>query len=101
MLEIQDLTLDHFAPLLGQDFTIRLENGEAYTLQLDEAISLGSPAGPGLRQPFALRLCNPRRNAFLPQRMYSLEHPDLGNLQLFLVPLGPDASGMRYEIIFA
>jgi len=28
-------------------------------------------------------------------------HPDLGDLLLFLVALGPDAGAMRYEAAFA
>lgn len=101
MPEIQDLSLDHFLPLLGQGFSLRLENGETYTLELEEAVSLGSAAGPGFRQPFALHLRHPRGDAFLPQRTYCLEHPTLGAFDLFIVPLGPDARGMRYEIIFS
>ena len=34
------------------------------------------------------------------QQMYQLSHPGLGDLTLFMVPIGPGESGMRYEIIF-
>ena len=34
------------------------------------------------------------------QQMYQLSHPGLGDLDLFMVPIGPGESGMRYEIIF-
>ncbi|MFN7117495.1 MAG: DUF6916 family protein [Saprospiraceae bacterium] len=27
-------------------------------------------------------------------------HPNIGELYIFLVPLGPDAEGMRYEAVF-
>jgi hypothetical protein len=36
----------------------------------------------------------------LQQRIYCLEHEQLGALDLFLVPLGPDAAGQRYEAVF-
>jgi hypothetical protein len=36
----------------------------------------------------------------LQQRIYRLEHERLGPLDLFLVPLGPDATGQRYEAVF-
>jgi hypothetical protein len=34
-----------------------------------------------------------------PQQIFELSHSDLGELALFLVPLGPDEHGMRYEAI--
>ncbi len=36
----------------------------------------------------------------LPQRMYRLEHETLGAMDIFLVPIGPDSAGMRYEAVF-
>jgi len=36
----------------------------------------------------------------LPQRTYDLVHPELGTLQIFIVPLGPQGGEMRYEAIF-
>jgi len=36
----------------------------------------------------------------LPQGIYRLHHPTHGALDLFMAPIGPDARGMRYEIIF-
>lgn len=35
-----------------------------------------------------------------PQGIYRIEHEALGALDVFLVPIGPDAVGMRYEAIF-
>jgi hypothetical protein len=38
----------------------------------------------------------------MPQGTYSLGHAELGDLELFLVPLGPDGDArMRYEAAFA
>lgn len=37
----------------------------------------------------------------LPQRIYDIEHPFLGDFELFIVPIGPDDSGMRYEAVFS
>ncbi len=35
-----------------------------------------------------------------PQRTYRVEHETLGSIDLFLVPIGPDAAGMRYQAVF-
>ena|SRR5687767_6791618 len=37
---------------------------------------------------------------FLAQRTYSLSHDGMGDLDLFLVPIGPDGEGFRYEAVF-
>lgn len=36
----------------------------------------------------------------LEQRIYAVEHDGIGRFELFLVPLGPDAEGPRYEAVF-
>jgi hypothetical protein len=41
-----------------------------------------------------------RRGARLEQRIYAVHHPALGAFDLFLVPIGPDGEGMRYEAVF-
>ena len=37
----------------------------------------------------------------LPQNTYGIEHKELGTLSIFIVPIGLDAEGMRYEAVFA
>lgn len=41
-----------------------------------------------------------RPGPFLQQGMYPLEHPSLGKLEIFLVPLGPVDAGNSYEAVF-
>ncbi len=50
-------------------------------------------------EPFSLVLRGPRAPA-LPQAIYALTHPRLGKIELFLVPIGQDAQGLRYEALF-
>jgi hypothetical protein len=38
--------------------------------------------------------------SFLSQQMYELAHPEMGELQIFLVGLGKDERGFRYEAVF-
>jgi hypothetical protein len=37
---------------------------------------------------------------YLEQRIYSLEHEQMGALDLFLVPVGRNERGFRYEAVF-
>jgi hypothetical protein len=48
---------------------------------------------------FALTFMSPP-GPFLQQSTYPLEHPALGTLELFIVPLGPKAGGNSYEAVF-
>ena len=32
--------------------------------------------------------------------MYRVEHEDIGSFEIFLVPIGPDEKGMKYEAVF-
>ena len=36
----------------------------------------------------------------LAQRIYPLDNQTLGRLEIFLVPIGPDDEGMRYQAVF-
>jgi hypothetical protein len=40
------------------------------------------------------------KNRPLPQQVYSLEHERMGTFELFLVPIGGDDDGFRYEAVF-
>jgi hypothetical protein len=38
---------------------------------------------------------------WLRQGLYTLVHPQMQECELFLVPIGPDEAGMRYEAAFS
>lgn len=94
---LDHVTVETFAPAIGEPFAL----GGAATgrLELEEAAAVGSPA-PGGRAPFRLVFRGPV-DPVLPQRIYRLEHPSTGALEIFLVPIGRDEAGTRYEAIFA
>jgi hypothetical protein len=97
---LENFSSADFLPLVSQPFWVPLEGGERYELTLSSVKELGDPYTPGGRRPFSLTFTNPRKDAYLPQATYSLEHVQLGAFELFLVPLGPDQAGMRYEAVF-
>ena len=72
-------------------------HGAPRSVELIEVSSL--VAGAVNARPFSIIFREAGR-AYLPQRTYTLEHAALGRLDLFLVPIGPDAVGMRYQAIF-
>src|SRR5262245_31274225 len=39
-------------------------------------------------------------DSFLEQKVYSVEHEEMGQFDLFLVPVAKDATGFSYEAVF-
>lgn len=94
-------TLDAFHDAEGTAFTLDLtDDGSRVELQLqlvnEQAPSPGAPRA----QPFTLTFVGPAGTHF-PQGTYRLSHPSLGDIDIFLVPVGPQADGChRYDAVF-
>jgi hypothetical protein len=105
MPDLESLEAATFEPHRATVFYLQT-GGEPLPLELVEvqrARYADDPAavGPnGRRQPFSLVFRGPR-SPYARQGTYLLEHDGLGSVSIFLVPLGPDASGMRYEAVFS
>ncbi|MEA2297908.1 MAG: hypothetical protein QOF77_844 [Solirubrobacteraceae bacterium] len=95
---LESFSLETFAELADRDFRLRRGDGEVLPLSLSEASQVGQ-APPGGRASFSLLFRGPPA-PILPQRVYALEHAELGAFELFLVPLEPDGDGARYEAVF-
>ena len=95
------LDVGAFSGRVGQGFRVRFHDGSALLLELVEVQDLGArPTDAGPLSTYALRFRSPGEMRFAPQGTYRIEHNELDPLEVFLVPLGPDAIGMRYEAIF-
>lgn len=95
---LQDLTAASFEENLGSRF--RIHTDEAHTLEAELIQVACHEAHDGPRkQPFSVYLRGPR-NVVLPQQIYRVEHERMGTMEIFLVPVGPDGQGMRYEAVF-
>jgi len=98
---LQDLTAEQFQAHLGTRFRVAPGAPHGIEVELYEVALHEAHNGPR-RQPFSLRFRDPRgpRTPPLPQQIFGLEHAALGTMEIFLVPIGPDAQGMRYEAVF-
>lgn len=94
------LTIETFLPYLHTRFTVPMQDGSQYELELVEVKDDGPAALPEFRRPFSLFFTHPRADAYLPQRIYLLNHAVLGALELFLVPHGPRNGLMEYQCVF-
>ena len=96
---LETFTCEMFTPLLGETFRLDVEGPAPVDLVLTDATELPmASARPG-RAPFSLVFRGPPATVY-PQATYQLEHPDLGVFELFLVPIGADGEGVRYEAVF-
>jgi hypothetical protein len=94
-----EYALDRFVPLLGESFEIDVAD-QRLPAVLVEATDLREVQSAGRRsRQFSLVWRGPP-GVRLEQRIYTIRHPALGAIELFLVSLGPDAEGMRYEAVF-
>ena len=94
-----ELTGGTFEPHRGTDFEARVDDEAERVLRLDEVTTYGPRPGAPRAEPFSLVFS--ASGSVLDQRTYRLEHPVLGALDIFLVPIGPDADGrIRYEAVF-
>lgn len=93
---LETFTSETFVPLIGQRFPMEVPGG---TLDLVLAEVIALPPRPAGRQPFTLLFHEPA-GRLVPQGMHPVSHPRLGTFELFVVPIGPDPAGMRYEAVF-
>lgn len=94
------LVFEDFADKLGAIFAVSEPEVPAIPLTLMEAERLPArSAPPGVRPPFSLIFLgkDPR---VLRQRLYRLEHNEMGVVTIFLVPVGKDAEGVSYQAVF-
>jgi hypothetical protein len=105
---LQTLTAGDFRPHQGTRF--RLTGGSppgSVETELVEVTEHGTSAPGSFRAPFSVLFHGPLEPV-LPQGIYRLEHEQLGTLELFIVPVGPDEprvpgqapTAMRYEAVF-
>lgn len=98
---LDKLTLDSFQPHTGSKFDVQVADGENLEMELVEVSPMGETRDDQ-RQAFSCVFRGPEEGV-LPQQIYPLKHEKLGELQLFLVPLGPAGKkdpGVLYEAVF-
>lgn len=100
-LVLDKLTVEEFTGQVGRTFRLTPGDAPALDLVLVEArdLSLQTTVPGAKRAPFSLVFQGPK-GPVLPQRIYPLENETLGRLEIFLVPIGTDSDGVKYEAIF-
>lgn len=108
MTALDRLAVEDFAATLETSYRLELGADGSVTLTLVEATgagelppapAAGADAAPPPRRPFSLLFRGPL-DPQLRQATYRLRHAQLGDLEIFLVPVARRADGMRYEAVF-
>ena len=111
-IDLSQLTADDLRPCLYQSFNTTIlaqvpghaPTQQTIALELSEVAELPAQRGP--RASFALTFLGPPSTHHLPQRTYPLQHDHLGQMAIFLTPIGPAPERvnhqvrMRYQAIF-
>ena len=101
---LESFTRDTFASHLNERFQLQAA-AAVVELQLVELTDLSArssapaPADKPRRSPFSAVFLGPR-DPILPQQTYRMSHDRVGSFDLFIVPIGRDQTGTRYEAIF-
>lgn len=92
------LEVDDFEKQLNQRVTFS-NNEESFeaTIKIVDCLSRQAEQS---RQPFSVVFATARADVF-EQKIYTLNHPVMGEQPIFLVPIGPDENGMCYEAVFS
>ena len=92
-------SFDDFHACLEQDFTLNTGSGDTVTLSLISVEKNPHSESIDGREVFSVLFRGPA-DLVLPQQTYALNNRDMGELALFIVPIGPDEQGMCYEAVF-
>ncbi|EJL62937.1 DUF6916 family protein [Flavobacterium sp. CF136] len=99
-MDIALLTLNDFDTLINNVFTIRISDEVQLEAELIELTKLNNYS-PLERNPFSIVFRTEQKNEYYEQGIFIVVHPEKGDLQLFLSPLGFDDVGMKYEAVFS
>lgn len=102
-----EMSAERFRSCEGQDFLVAVEEDREIVLELTQIRVLKGDTPRKDRTPFSLTFRGPG-DVCLQQQIVPMKHADLGELALFLVPLGPDPDapgseeerGLLYEAVF-
>jgi hypothetical protein len=98
MGDLRSFTIETFEPLIGESFRIHVDDASPIEMELISAQPYDEQHS-GDRTPFSIVFRGPSQ-PLLVQKTYGVEHALLGSFDLFIVPIGPDEAGLRYEAVF-
>ncbi|TXH70602.1 MAG: hypothetical protein E6Q88_08290 [Lysobacteraceae bacterium] len=93
------LTLEHFAGCLNETFSAALNDMDVPFVLVEARPLPTRPQQNPMRAPFSLLFRNTSSFLF-PQQTYTLRHPRVGEVGIFLVPVAQERGGFLYQAVF-
>ncbi len=97
---LSELSHEDFNPYLNQSFNIKFDENAILPAELIETQEFNSYS-PLERKPFLMVFRTQQKNEYYQQATFVVEHPEKGDIPMFLSPKGFDAVGMKYEAVFS
>ena len=88
-------TPDSYRPFVNSDFLVTDQNGTAHPFRLEEIKAHIEDDGQSC---FSLFFSH--AGDTWPQQVYPIQHPQLGEFTLYLVPIRKRQNGILYEAVF-
>jgi hypothetical protein len=98
--DLTALTAADFQERIGESFRVALPDGSGLDLTL-AVVQTSRYAPPAARRTGFSLVFWSALTTHVPQAIYTLRHPAMGRLDLFLVPIGLGEGGMGYEAVFS
>jgi hypothetical protein len=98
-LTLIDINASNFEAILNQKIEIAFSHAEKLEAEIIDVTHLRY-IGVG-RAPFSVVFRTAQKTEYYQQGTYLVFLPDMEALELFLVPIGLDKIGMRYEAVFS
>ena len=95
-VDLAALAIGDFSPHIDGTFDMQAAGG-VVPLKLVKVDPVGNSGRAG--GAFSLLFVAPK-GPWLRQAIYQVEHPALGTMDIFLVPVGPEPDGNGYQAIF-
>lgn len=93
------LELATFQPCVGDTFGVETGGGLLELTLTEATAGQWQPEG---KTAFAFELIfTGPREPILPQAIYRMTHPDLGGVEIFIVPLKSEDEGTTYQAVFS
>ena len=92
------LTEEEFSKHVNTKFRVNVEN--PIELELTEVKGYPSKAHEQIGMERFSAFFRGPNDRYLGQSLYSIDHERMGTFDLFLVPVGRDEKGFRYEAVF-
>lgn len=102
-MELQELsTLSYidFKNYLNLNFNITFQPHVVMSAELIEVTEFNNYS-PLERKPFAIVFRTAQKSEYYPQATFVVEHPQKGEMLMFLSPKGLSDKGMMYEAVFS